>query len=96
MGKWIIWLVGFQVDSKNRMADTYDLISFNMECRSVWTYIILRIRWWEIVFVVNLNLCVLWSCDDVNTKIWREFRIKGLPDETNIKVIYSYVEIIIM
>ncbi|KAK4736967.1 hypothetical protein R3W88_000664 [Solanum pinnatisectum] len=46
----------------------------------------------EIVFVVNLNSGSLCSCYDVNTNILRELGILGLPEKTNNKGIYSYIE----
>uniref|UniRef100_M1E0G5 F-box protein n=1 Tax=Solanum tuberosum TaxID=4113 RepID=M1E0G5_SOLTU len=50
----------------------------------------------EIIFVVNLKSCALCLCYDVITKIWTNVKIKGLPTETYIKGIYSYVETLVM
>ncbi|XP_015076080.1 F-box protein At5g65850-like [Solanum pennellii] len=50
----------------------------------------------EIVFVLNLYSVALCSCYDVNTKIRRELGIKQLPEKTNIKGIYSYIERLVM
>uniref|UniRef100_A0A3Q7ECB1 F-box associated beta-propeller type 3 domain-containing protein n=1 Tax=Solanum lycopersicum TaxID=4081 RepID=A0A3Q7ECB1_SOLLC len=50
----------------------------------------------EIVFVLNLYSGALCLCYDVNTKMRRELGIKQLPEKTNIKGIYSYIERLVM
>ncbi|KAK4731880.1 hypothetical protein R3W88_024868 [Solanum pinnatisectum] len=50
----------------------------------------------EIVFVTNLKSCALCLCYDFITKIWTNVEIKGLPTETYIKGICSYVETLVM
>ena len=49
----------------------------------------------EILFVLNLNSGALCLCYDVNTMMWRELGMKGLPEKSNIKGIYSYEERIV-